>query len=347
MSITREQLKNQLRKREIAPVYALYGPETYLRDIAAKTITDLAFAEGDFRDFNDAEFSLNTPENLKSALAAADQLPMMAARRVIRVTDVRVAATAAKDTLKEEFDEVLAGYLANPSPSSVVVFIADELNGTRRMGKMLREKAASVEFAPLDEKDLTHWARQKLKESGSEMEDRTLRHLIALIGPDARRLTIEIAKLSTAALPGKVIDADLIDELVANVREISNYDLSDNLVAGNKAKALQILEKVLDDGAEPLMLLGLISYNFRRLLMVKDMMERGAERSEVAKVAKLRYNDQEPFLAAARRVDKHRLMKAITRLAETDLAIKTSVGGPGAKGARAQIEVLVCELALS
>lgn len=345
MPLNREQLKEQLRRREIAPVYVLYGAETYLRDLAAKTIADLSFGKEDFRDFNDDEFSLNVADNIRNALAAADQLPMMAARRVVRITDVRVAATANKDTLKEDHYDALAAYLKNPSPSSVVVFVADELNGNRRVGKLLKDNSAAVDFVPLDDTQLIDWARGELKKNRSEMDDRTLRHLIALIGPDVRRLTIEVEKLSTAALPDKIIDADLVDALVANVREISNFDLTDNLVGGNKKKALQILNKILDDGAEPLALIGLMSYNFRRLLMAKDMMERGADRSEVAKTVKLRYNDLEPFLAAARRAHLDKLKNAVTRLAETDLAIKTSIGGSGPKGARAQIEVLVCELA--
>ncbi|MEQ1646144.1 MAG: hypothetical protein ABL959_22020, partial [Pyrinomonadaceae bacterium] len=92
-------------------------------------------------------------------------------------------------------------------------------------------------------------------------------------------------------------------------------------------------------------LLGLISYNYRRLLMAKDMMDRGVPRGEVAKVAKLRYNDQEPFLASARRASLSKLKHAVTRIAATDLAIKTSIGGSGPAGARLQIELLVCELA--
>jgi DNA polymerase-3 subunit delta len=346
MALSREQLRNQLKKREIAPVYVLYGAETYLRDIAARTIADLSFSEGEFRDFNDAEFSLNTPDNIKSALAAADQLPMMASRRIVKITDVRVAATSAKDTLREDRFDLLAGYLANPSPSSVVIFVADDLNGNRKVGKLLKEKSVAVEFLPLDDQELTRWARNKIADAGSEMDDRTLRHLIALIGSDVRRLTIEIEKLSTAALPDKVISFDLVDSLVSDIRAISNFDLTDNLVAGNETKALRILAKILHDGAEPLALLGLISYNFRRLLMVKDMMERGIDRGEVARVVKLRYNDQEPFIAAARRAEKSTLINAVKRLAETDLAIKTSIGGSGTKGSRMQIEMLICELAV-
>ena len=64
----------------------------------------------------------------------------------------------------------------------------------------------------------------------------------------------------------------------------------------------------------------------------------------VTKAAKL-YGNPEHFLTTARRADLAKLKHAIIRLAETDLAIKTSVGGSGPKGSRLQLEMLVCELA--
>ena len=39
--LTRDDLRDQLKRREIAPVYVLFGAETYLRDLAVKTIADL------------------------------------------------------------------------------------------------------------------------------------------------------------------------------------------------------------------------------------------------------------------------------------------------------------------
>ena len=270
MALTREDLRNQLRRREIAPVYVLFGPETYLRDLAAKTICDLSFAEGDARDFNETEFSLAIESNLTSALSAAEQLPMMSSRRVIRVTDVRVSATGAKDTLREDDEAIIDAYLKRPSETSVVIFVADEFDKRRKVTKLLFEKAVAVEFSELTDVELMKWARDKIKDAGSEIDDRSLRLLVSLVGPDVRRLTIEIAKLSTAALPEKVIGSELIEMLVANSREISNFDLTDSLFAGRKNDALRILNKILNDGAEPVMLLGLISYNVRRLLMAKE-----------------------------------------------------------------------------
>lgn len=346
MVFSRQDLWNQLTRREIAPVYLLFGPETHLRDMAAKTITDLAFAPGDLRDFNETIFSLNSEDNLKRALAAAEQLPMMASRRVVRITDIRVSATGFRDTITEAHEPMLSAYFANPSPDSVVIFVADELNGVKKMGKFFREKTVAVEFSRLDDRQMAEWARKEITAAKAEIDEATLKFLLSRIGADVRRLTNEINKLAAAAMPGNRITSALIDALVPNSRELSNFDLTDYLVAGKGPRALAVLRKILDDGAEPLALMGLISYNYRRLLMAKEMMSRGAGRAAVASAVKLRYNDQEPFLAAARRANIHSLTNAIKRLAKADLAIKTSLGGGGPTGARMQIEMLVCELAL-
>jgi DNA polymerase-3 subunit delta len=345
MSLTREDLKAQLRRGQIAPVYLLYGPETHLRDIASKYISDLVFESGELRDFNETVFSLNTEGNLRRALAAAEQLPMMAKRRVIRVTDIRISATGHRDTIVEDDEATLAAYLDNPSPHTVLIFIADELNGNRKMAKLLKTNSIAVEFGRLDDRQLTEWARGKITEAGAEIDPAALRRLVELVGVDVRRLTNEINKLAAAALPGPVITKELVEALVPFSREIDNFALTDHLVAGRRSMALATLKKILDDGSEPLALLGLISYNYRRLLMAKEMMARGVERREVANVAKVRYSDQEPFLAAARRARMDDLTRALKSLAETDLAIKTSKGGGGPIGTRMQLEMLVCQLA--
>jgi DNA polymerase-3 subunit delta len=344
--LTRDDLRSQLKRREVAPVYVLFGAETYLRDLAAKYIADLSFNEGEMRDFNETEFSLNTPHNIKSALSAAEQLPMLASKRVIRIVDVRVAATGAKDSLKEEHELIVTEYLKRPAQSSVVIFIADELNGNRKIGRLLRENSTAVEFKRLENADLVKWARDKISDAGCEADERTVRFLVDLVGNDVRRLTNEIEKLSTAALPGRMITLEMIESLVPNSRELTNFTLTDNLMAGRGEKALSALRKILDDGSEPLALLGLIASNYRRLLIAKEMMARGDARSDVVTASKAFGGGQDAFLSLARRTDTAKLTRIIRRIAKTDLAIKTSIGGGGPQGSRMQIEMLVCELAV-
>ena len=324
----------------------LFGPETQLRDLAAGYIADVCFGEGEVRDFNETTFSLNNEDNLKHALAAAWQLPMMASRRVIRITDVRISASGWRDTIIEDDENVLTSYFAEPSATSVVIFVADELNGVRKMGKLLRDKTTAVEFVSLNDRDFADWARRQAKDAGVEIDEVSLRQLLSRIGPDVRRLSNEINKLATAASPDNVITPELIDALVPNSRELSNFDLTDHLIAGRKRQALASLRKMLDDGAEPVMLIGLIGANYRQLLAVKDLMARGAERRDVTRAIKAPPHKQESILAAARRTDLSKLSAAIKNVAKTDLAIKTSLGGGGPKAAQMQIEMLVCELAL-
>ena len=333
-----EELRNQLRRREFASVYLLFGAETYLRDLAAKTIADLVLANSSLREFNEIEHSLNTSK-IQYALSDAEQLPMVDAHRVVKITNVKVSANSNKDNLKEEDEENLARYLERPAKTSIVIFVADELDKRRKISKLLLGKCVAVEFEELKDVDLIKWAKTKLKELNAESDTRALNLLVALVGNNVRRLTNEIEKLAVAALPDKLITYELVESLVPNSREISNFDLTDHLLAKNKSRALQVLKKILDDGAEPLMLLGLISYNFHRLFLSKELMRQGVERKEVGRIMKLPWSKQEEFLATARRTDAEKLSWIMQKIAETDVAIKTSKATP-----RLQIELLVCEL---
>src|ERR1035437_5036466 len=340
--LTRQDLRNQLQRRQIAPVYVLFGAETYLRDLAEQTITKYAFAAGDLRDFNETTFSLNAEGNLERALAAAQQLPMMATRRVVRVTDVRVSSSGFRDTLTERDESTLLSFLGDPPPSSVVIFVADELNGVRKLSKILKERSTAVEFSPLKDEQLRGWAAEHFKDAGAAVEKAVLDQLIARVGPDVRRLTNEVNKLATAALPNGAVTAELVRILVPNTRELGSFDFINHLLAGRKRDAIAAVRKSLDDGAEPLMMLGSMGWAYRRMLMAKDMMMRGADKREIAGAVKLRYNDEDTFMANLRRIDAGKLVSAIKSLAKTDLAIKTSIGGTGAPAARMQMEMLVC-----
>ena len=343
--LSREDLRSQIKKREFAPVYLLFGAETYLRDLAAKTIADLVLAGSELREFNETEFSLSSSP-VQHALSSAEQMPMVTARRVVKITDVIVSATGTKDNLKEADEDSLAAYLNRPATTTVLIFVANDLDKRRKISKLLIEKSVAVEFKSLEDAELINWAKTKLRDLMSDADERTLRHLVGLVGNNVRRLTNEIEKLAVAALPDALISYGLVESLVPNSRELSNFDLTDSLLAKNKTRALQILKKILDDGAEPLMLLGLIASNFRRLFMSKELMRNGVERREVARIMKLPYSKQEDFLATARRTETEKLTWIMQRIAKTDLAIKTSIGGGGTLGSRLQIEMLVCELAV-
>jgi DNA polymerase-3 subunit delta len=329
-TLTREDLRKALKERRIEPLYLLFGAESYLRDLAARAISEAVLTDTPLREFNESTFSLSNTD-VQQALAAAEQLPMMAERRVVRVTDF--------SRLREADEDALARYLARPARSSVVIFIADEVDKRRKLVKMLLEAAASVEFAPLADAELAKWVRSRLKELKADVDERSLHQLIALVGSDVRTLSHEVEKLVTAALPGGRITMELIEALVGRSRVLSNFELTDHLIARNRRRALQTLQRLLDDGAEPVMLIGLIAGNYHRLALAKELMARGAAKEEVFRLVAMPFSKREEFLATARRAEAGTLAQSIRRIAAADLALKSSQATP-----RMQLELLVCEL---
>ena len=340
-TVTKEELWRGLKGGKVGTLYLLFGPEDYLRDSAVREVTDAALKGAALREFNESSFDL-TSADVQHAIAAAEQLPMMAERRVVRVTGF--SRKPPRAALREEDEAALERYITRPADTSVVVFIADDLDKRRKLNKTLMEVCTTVEFAPLDDSKLADWARDHLKHLGANTDERTLRQIVALTGASVRRLATELEKLATAALPGGHVTMEMVDALVGRSRELSNFELTDRLIARDRRRALETLSKLLDDGAEPVMLIGLLASSYHRLALAKELMSRGAAEAEVFRVVNMPFNQRKEFLATARRADSQELARRIRRIAEADLAIKTSLGGGGARGARVQLEMLVCEL---
>ncbi|HEV8430777.1 MAG TPA: DNA polymerase III subunit delta [Pyrinomonadaceae bacterium] len=328
-TLSRTELDRSLREG-LRPLYLLLGSETYLRRVAAQTITEAALSRTLLREFNESAFSL-VSDPVQSAIAAAEQLPMMSDTRVVRIRDFA--------KLREADEDTLIRYLNNPAPTTVMIFIADELDKRKKSSKVLLDTCTVVEFAPLKDAETKAWAKTRLKELKVSADDQVLSELIRLVGTDVQTLFNELEKLASAAASSGRITLDLVDDLIGRSRELSNFELGDHLLAGNRKKALETLHRLLEDGAEPVMLVGLIAGNYHRLALGKHLLQRGG-RDEVFRNISLPPFKREAYISTLQRSTTARIARGIQLTAAADLAIKTSQATP-----RLQLELLVCELA--
>ena len=329
-ALSRVELERSLNEGKIQPLYLLSGPERYLRDAAARSITDAALANTLLREFNEISFSLFS-DDPQAAIAAAEQLPMMSDRRVVRIRDF--------GRLRETQEDVLIAYVANPVPSTVVIFIADDLDKRKKATKSLLDRCTVVDFSPLKDAEAKTWVKARLKELKTAADDQVINEIVLLVGTDVHTLFMELDKLASGAADTGRITLPLVEELIGRSRELANWDLTDQLLAGNRKKALETLHRLLEDEAEPLMLLGLIGSNYRKLALGKQVLIHKGE-SQVFKYVYVQPFKQREYLNTLRRADAAKLAHAIQLIADVDLAIKTSQATP-----RLQMEILVCELA--
>jgi DNA polymerase III subunit delta len=328
-TLTRTELDRSLREG-LRPLYLLLGPEIYLRRVASQTITETALSRTMLREFNESAFSLLS-DQVQAAVAAAEQLPMMSETRVVRIRDFA--------RLREADEDILIRYLNNPSPSTVMIFVADDLDKRKKSSKVLLDTCTVVEFSPLKDAEAKAWAKSRLKELKVSADDQVLSELIRLVGTDVQTLANELDKLASAAAATSRITLDHVDELIGRSRELSNFELADHLMAGNRKKALETLHRLLEDGAEPVMLVGLIAGNYHRLALGKHLLARGG-REEVFRNISLPPFKRDSYISTLQRSTATKIARGIQLTAATDLAIKTSQATP-----RLQLEMLVCELA--
>lgn len=334
-SLTSKELERALAAGRVQPLYLLVGCEGYLRDAAARSIADVALSGTLLREFNESSFSLLS-DHAVSAIAAAEQLPMMSERRVVKIRDFA--------KLRETDEDTIIRYLDRPVDSTVLIFVAEDLDKRKKLTKALLGSCTIVEFAAVKDAEARSWAKARLKELKTTADDRVLSDIVRLVGCDLQTLNSELEKLSSAAAETGRITGEMVDDLIDRSRELSNFDLGDQLVAGDHARALETLHRLLDDDVAPVMLLGLIASNYHRLALAKELLNRGAK-DEVNRLIYGPPAKRDAFMRTLQRSDSAKIARGIQLIATADLAIKTSQGGGGPKGARLQLELLVCELA--
>jgi DNA polymerase-3 subunit delta len=334
-TLARAEFERSLGAGRVQPLYLLVGCEGYLRDEAARNLADAALVGTLLREFNESHFSLLT-DSAMAAIAAAEQLPMMSERRVVRIKDFA--------KVRETDEEILIRYLDRPADSTVMIFVADDLDKRKKLTKSLLQNCAVVEFAAVKDAEAKAWARKRLKELKTTADDRVLTDIVRLVGTNLQTLASELDKLAAAALDTGQITMELVDKLIDRSRELSNFDLGDQLVAGDRRRALETLHRLLEDEVQPVMLLGLIASNYHRLALAKELLKRGA-RDEVYRLIYGPPAKRDAFMNTLQRSDASKIARGLQLIAAADLAITTSLGGSGAKGARLQLEMLVCELA--
>lgn len=325
-----------LQQGKFAPVYLFVGAEHFLREQALSKLLDAA-VDASVRDFNHASISV-AQGNLGEALNLALQYPMISARRMVVVTGFEAISD-------EAALEALRKYLLSPVETTVLVFVSDGLDNRRNISTMLNKGATVVSFDPLDEREAApQWAREYVSRAGGQIDAASASYLVGMVGGDLTRLSNELDKLMAYVGEKGRISRPEIDELVLYTREHSNFELTDAILDGNRKRALDLLDRIYENSSEnpqslSLMILGAIASNYRKMLGAKELMRQNAPNSEVAKTVGMSPYAVTRLNERVRKVETARILKGMERIAQTDVALKSSLATP-----RMQLEVLICEL---
>ncbi|HJQ24095.1 MAG TPA: DNA polymerase III subunit delta [Blastocatellia bacterium] len=331
-----DDLRRQVKAGHVEPLYAFLGEESYYHDHALRLLANTLDEGG--RLFNYAVIAIGSetsPGRKASAwslVETANMSPMMAERRIVVARDF--------DKIKEDETDLLLDYLKQPSPTTTLVFQAASLDQRRKLTAAIMKTCTLVVFDRLSEDKAKRWVEEFLRRRGFLIEPMALGHLIGLVGTNLMRLVNELEKLMSYAGGGTITDA-MITELVPRAREHSSWELWDAVIERNRVRALRLMERLLDDGSEPLVILGALAGLYRRMLAAKELMTRKAPTDEVNRATGRFGRNAEVFNARVLRTSREEIVHGLRRIAQVDNAIKNSEATP-----RLQMQYLIAELTL-
>ena len=221
-----------------------------------------------------------------------------------------------KKNLEKDLDAVII-FWENEMPkknNAIYKFLVDKNSGSKNQN-----------FEKLTGIKLEVWALKTIKEINSTalISKNALSKLIAFCGEDNFLLFQEIQKLVSYADNEMISEKDV--ELLVKANLNSNiFATIDALGVNNKKEALKLLHEHLEKGDDPFYLMSMFFYQFRNMIKVSDLYEKG-NRSEfdIARITKLHPFVIKKTLFQMRNFTFEKLKNIYKKLGEIDTAVKT------------------------
>lgn len=317
------EIWKKIKKKDIAPIYLLYGTEAFLINETKQLLLNHILDEEE-KDFNFSAYDLEET-SVDFALEDAETFPFLGEKKVVFLHNP-VFLTAEKTKAKVEHNLAkLEAYLKEPAPYTVMVISApyEKLDERKKITKELKRCAELVEAKKLSEHELKKWIRDLAISNGIEFEENAIDLLLSLAGTNMFMLASEVDKLSLFAAEQKRIDSGLVEKLVARTLEQNIFSLIEKVVQRKLDEALRIYYDLLKQNEEPIKILALLSGQFRLIYQVKELSRRGYGQQQIAAYLKIHPFRVKLALGQAGSFRDEELANLMEMLAEADYQMKT------------------------
>ncbi len=232
-------------------------------------------------------------------------------------TQNRILIVTNADKLTKGRIEDLATLQDLPAASLRVILVAPE-----KSADAWARTFPVVRIDPLKPADAARWLMDRYK-----LNAEIARYLIDNVGTDLYPLHTEIQKLRTYTGDSRSIEIRDIDVLILRSEQFGPFELDDAVLARDYKKAVKVIGGMLDEGEEPIRILGRLVRVWRQLFVGKSLAGKRSAK-DVAAVAMVPAWKAADFTASCRKFDWKQLGAGFRLLLSADRAFKTSTPNP-------------------
>jgi len=324
-----DTLRLAVKHKKFSPVYVFYGNEEFLIEESIKAVVENAIEEGlkEF-NFNVVYGSEIDVQNLVSLLLL---LPVMSQKRVVVMRNSEKFLNKISRTKKEKDAEIFINYLKKPNPETIFIIVLNEPDFEKEIYKKIFELAIVVELKAPYDWQIPSWIAKRVKErgetppwKGKEITSEACKLLQAYVGNSLRDLDNEITKLFIFTGDKKKIDVEDVKQAVGLSRTFTVFDLQRAIGEKNLNLAITIVERMLQAGEFPPVILTMLTRYFTMLWKLNELRKTEKDPKKLAQSLQLSQFHIREYLYQLEKFKESEIKNAFKFLIEADELIKTS-----------------------
>ncbi|KPJ57577.1 hypothetical protein AMJ49_00445 [Parcubacteria bacterium DG_74_2] len=285
----------------------LYGPDTYRSHLKLKEIIE--YYKKTHKSGLNLFFLDLKEKNYKDFLGTFQSMTMFKEKKLIVLEN-----TLSNEEFKEKFLNDIKKFTHS---DNIILFYEKEVSKGKFLS-ILKENAKWQNFTRLEEEKLKKWVKKRIKILGGEIANDALNKLIEFVGNNLWQMENEIKKLISYTGREEIALKD-IRLLVKPKIETDIFKTIDAIAQKNKKKALNLIHKHLEKGESPFYLLSMINFQFRSIILIKDLIQR---RRPLKEAGLHPYVVKKTFFQA-KNFSFHELKKIYQKIFKIDLDVKS------------------------
>ncbi|MCT4507207.1 MAG: DNA polymerase III subunit delta [Tepidibacter sp.] len=310
-------------------IYTFYGKETYLIDKLIKK-----FKEGLNSAFIDFNFSTidGSQTSLDEIISSLETIPFMDDRKIIVIKNFELLTNKKKNFTQKD-EEEFCEYIKNTPDYSILIFVNySDIDKRKKFSKELGKSGILLNCNKLDNNELFKWAQKRFKKENVEIERPTLNYFLNNIDYQNKNsdktlsdIENEIIKVTSFVGSGKKVSISDVDKLSSKKIENDIFKLIDFIGNKNASEAIKILNDMIVKGESPLMVLSMISRQFKIIIQAKELNQKGNPEGVISKSLAIHPYVIKKALIQSRKFDNNAIIKLQNELLKADYSIKNGL----------------------
>jgi DNA polymerase-3 subunit delta len=224
--------------------------------------------------------------------------------------------------IKEDFKEELEHY--QKSADTLIFYETESIPARDSLFVELKKTGQHFIFEPLQPFAVVEWINIRAGDLGVKINLDAANELSNFVGNDLWRIQSELEKLACYCRE-EPISVKAVRALIRPNISSDIFKTIDAIAQRKRAVALSLIYRHLKHGEDAFYLLSMINYQFRNLIILKDLLDKNANKYQIPQLSGLHPYVVTKTLPILVRFDMGELKDFYQRIFQTDINIKTGL----------------------